>query len=79
MIDENQVINIISKALDMKSSLVTIDSSSENIEEWDSLAHLSILVALDQWLNGQAGKISGLATATSVKEIITLLNEYVDG
>jgi len=79
MIDENQVINIISKALDMKSSLVTIDSSSENIEEWDSLAHLSILVALDQWLNGQAGKISGLATATSVKEIITLLNEHVDG
>ena len=79
MIDENKVINIISKALDMKSSLVTIDSSSENIEEWDSLAHLSILVALDQWLNGQAGKISGLATATSVKEIITLLNEYVDG
>jgi acyl carrier protein len=79
MIDENKVINIISNALDMKSSLVTIDSSSENIEEWDSLAHLSILVALDQWLNGQAGKISGLATATSVKEIITLLNEYVDG
>ena len=79
MIDENKVINIISNALDMNSNLVTIDSSSENIEGWDSLAHLSILVALDRWLNGQAGKISGLATATSVKEIVTLLNEYIDG
>jgi acyl carrier protein len=79
MIDENKVIDIISVALDMNSNLVTIDSSSENIEGWDSLAHLSILVALDRWLNGQAGKISGLATATSVKEIVTLLNEYIDG
>jgi acyl carrier protein len=78
MIDENKVINIISNALDMKSSLVTIDSSSESIEEWDSLAHLSILVALDQWLNGQAGKISDLATATSVKEIVDLLNKNID-
>ena len=79
MIDENKVIDIISVALDMNSNLVTIDSSSENIEGWHSLAHLSILVALDRWLNGQAGKISGLATATSVKEIVTLLNEYIDG
>ena len=79
MIDEKKIISIISKVLQIEEKLVTIDSSSENIEEWDSLAHLSVLVALDKWLNGQAGKISGLATATSVKEIVTLLNKNIDG
>jgi acyl carrier protein len=79
MIDENKVIDIISGALHVNNNLITIDSSSENIEEWDSLAHLGVLVALDKWLNGQVGKISGLATATSVKEIIALLNKNIDG
>jgi len=79
MIDENKVISIIGDVLCIDDNLITINSSSENIEEWDSLAHLGVLVALDKWLNGQAGKISGLATATSVKEIVALLNKNIDG
>jgi acyl carrier protein len=79
MIDENKIVNIISDVLHADNGLITIDSSSENTEEWDSLAHLGILVALDKWLNGQAGKISDLATATSVKEIVALLNKNIDG
>ena len=79
MINEKEVIDVISSALNMEKSLINIDSSSENLEEWDSLSHLSILVALDQWLAGKASKMTGLATATSVKEIIDVLNENIDG
>jgi len=79
MINEKEVIDVISSALNMEKSLINIDSSSENLEEWDSLSHLSILVSLDQWLAGKASKMTGLATATSVKEIIDVLNENIDG
>ena len=35
-ISEKDLFLAISKALDVDSSLVDLDSSSENIEEWDS-------------------------------------------
>tara|TARA_B100001079_G_C15949073_1_gene314111 strand:+ start:80 stop:319 length:240 start_codon:yes stop_codon:yes gene_type:complete len=79
MINEEKVIHIVSEILQLENGTVTNLSSSENTEEWDSLNHLSILIALDQWLDGQAGKIPELATATSIKEIVTLLNKNIDG
>jgi acyl carrier protein len=79
MINERKVIDVISGALNIENNLISINSSSENLEEWDSLSHLSILVALDQWLDGAASKMTDLATATSVKEIIDVLNENIDG
>ena len=44
-----------------------------SIEEWDSLAHLSILTELDKQSKGRASKIKGLSNSTSVKEILKLL------
>jgi acyl carrier protein len=79
MISEQKVINIVSEILQLENGEITSVSSSENTEEWDSLNHLSILISLDQWLDGQAGKIPELATATSIKEILTLLNKNIDG
>lgn len=79
MINKREVIDVISNALNIENKLVTIDSSSENLEEWDSLSHLSILVALDQWSDGKASKMTDLATATSVKDIIDVFNESIDG
>ena len=78
MIGEEKVINIVSEILQLENGEITSVSSSENTEEWDSLNHLSILISLDQWLDGQAAKIPELATATSIKEIVTLLNKNID-
>jgi len=79
MISEQKVINIVSEILQVENGEITSASSSENTEEWDSLNHLSILISLDQWLDGQAAKIPELATATSIKEIVALLNKNIDG
>ena len=73
MINEAKVIEIVIDALQIDSHLISIDSSSENTEEWDSLAHLTILVELDRYLEGRASKINALAAATSVQLILDIL------
>jgi acyl carrier protein len=76
MINSNKVIEIVGKALEVDSELISIESSSDNSEEWDSLAHLTILLELDRHLDGKAGKINDLATATSVRLILELLKKH---
>jgi hypothetical protein len=46
-----------------------------NHEQWDSLAHLSILSELDNLSKGKASKIKGLSNATTANEILKLLKK----
>ena len=61
MISDSKVIEIIGDVLNLQNGIVSINTSSENTDEWDSLEHLSILVALDQYLEGKAGELTELA------------------
>ena len=63
---------LIKNALDADDE-IDMNSSSDNIPEWDSLGHLSILTALDQAVDGRASSLSELSDATSVTEIINIL------
>jgi len=71
----NEVLEIIAKSLEIKKEKVTMDSSTENLEEWDSLGHLSILVSLDRKFNGQLAGIKEMAAASSVKSIFKILED----
>jgi acyl carrier protein len=73
MIDEKKLKKLIAKILKIKLEKITLNSGMNNIEQWDSLAHLSILSELDKQSKGRAGKIRGLSNSTSVKEILKLL------
>ena len=44
---------IISKALNVSENKITEKSSSSNLEEWDSLGHLSIMSSIDKILKGK--------------------------
>jgi acyl carrier protein len=62
----------------IKDALVTDDeidmnSSADNVSEWDSLGHLSVLTALDDATDGKASSLSELSDATSVAEIVNIL------
>lgn len=76
MIKTNKVIEIVAKALQLDAELISIESSSDNTLEWDSLAHLTILLELDRHLDGKAGRINDLATATSVGLILEILKKH---
>jgi acyl carrier protein len=72
-ITKNELLNLIAKALELPSDSINDKSSGNNMEAWDSLGHLSILVLLDKHVEGRASKISNLAVATSVKKISQIL------
>ena len=75
MIKEKKLINLISKILKIKAEKVTLNSGMNNHEQWDSLAHLSILSELDNLSKGKASKIKGLSNATTANEILKLLKK----
>ena len=66
--------NIVSKALEIDPSSLSDESSAENVEEWDSIGHISILGLLEEENQGILDKYPDLATAVSVRELMQVLN-----
>ena len=74
MIHEKELLEIIETALELKKG--TISSGDEDwYSLWDSLGHLSILIKLDQVLEGKCSKIKALSKATSITSIREVLKE----
>lgn len=71
---ETQIISEIAKALELDESLITIDTQSSDIEAWDSLGQISILVRLDEVFDEVSERIPDLAAAISVREIVELIS-----
>tara|TARA_X000000368_G_C22398411_1_gene436430 strand:+ start:102 stop:338 length:237 start_codon:yes stop_codon:yes gene_type:complete len=60
----------------LKTSMkIDLKSASRNIEEWDSLGQLSILTTLDKRFKNKASKLTKLATAETVKDIVSILKK----
>ncbi len=80
MVNEKELIDIIESALEIKKgTIVTGDKEWHSL--WDSLGHLSILVKLDERLEGKCSSISELSTSTSItaiKEVLKSNNLYKD-
>ena len=69
---KEDLIKLIKKSLMLKGK-VDEKSSQKNLEQWESLGHLSIITALDKATKGKTSKIKTLADADSVKKIIDIL------
>ena len=69
------IIKIIAKILKMSAQKVEKIDNYTKMENWDSLAQLDIISALDKKLNGKIGKIKNIAEIKSVKKIISLLKK----
>jgi acyl carrier protein len=74
-ISKEEIFKIIAKSLNIPVKKINEKVSSNNFDEWDSMSHLSILIALDKKLSGKAQKIQELSEAYSVKRIIQILNK----
>ena len=69
----SEIMEIIQNTLLLNPGVLKEISKAEEIENWDSLGHLSILVALDKHFNGKIRDIPQMATANSVPDIIKIL------
>ena len=74
-INEETITALIGNALRIDTNLISINSSSESVEEWDSLGHLSILESLDRHFDGKVANIIELASSNSVKKILSILRK----
>lgn len=74
-ITDSEVISTIQTALRLSTGAVSAESTMQNTEGWDSLGHLSILVALDLKFNGKVAEIKEMAIASSVKNILSILRQ----
>ena len=70
---EEKICKIIAKALDIDVSQVTPETTSVDVEDWDSLGHLTILSELENEFGEEIQNNEQLASAVSVKEIIEVL------
>jgi hypothetical protein len=62
-------------ALELDAGSVSMESSSENIEDWDSLGHITILGMLDDATEGASADIVELTQATSMAEIVQIMTD----
>ena len=69
------VMEIVEAALELESGAIKVSSDSGSIEEWDSLGHLSILVALDKHFSGKVSSLTEMSDANSIQSILTVLKK----
>ena len=74
-VDIVQLIAGIAEALEVEESQLTVDTRSSDVEEWDSLGHISVMSYLDKTYDEITERVPDFASATSVQEIIELLNK----
>lgn len=71
---EEEILKVVSKALEVDVSEISIESTSNDFAEWDSLGHLNLLNELDNYFNNITDRVPELASASSVKEIVDLVS-----
>jgi len=74
--DISALISLVANALEIAPDLIADQTQASEIEEWDSLGHISILVALDEIIPEVSGSVPELASATSIPDLLRLLNDY---
>lgn len=72
-VSEVDVLHAIEHALELPPGSLMPDAKAEDVEAWDSLGQLSILLALDKLFPGKVVDNPAMAAATSVPQVLDAL------
>jgi acyl carrier protein len=75
-ITQSEVIAVIENALEVKAGMISESTRAEEVDGWDSLGQLSILVALDKLFVGKIASITTMAEADSMPKILDILKQH---
>ncbi|MDC1158791.1 hypothetical protein OAT08_04420 [Pelagibacteraceae bacterium] len=75
MLNKEKLFNLLSKALKVPKKKINMKLKVGDIEEWDSLGHLEILMKIDKETKGKASKIKNLSSSESVENIFESLKK----
>ena len=70
---EKELLKLVSEALEVSIEKINLRSSQDEIEEWDSLGHLSILSSLSKELGDSINNVKGLSNCNTSSCIIEIL------
>ena len=73
-IPKKDLLNLISKALNISVKKINDKSKSADFEEWDSLGQLAIITSLDKKFKGKLN-LNDISEADDVKKISTFLKK----
>ncbi len=71
---ETELIKLISSTLGVNEAAITLDSSSENTEGWDSLAHMSLVFAIEDHFSIQISD-ADLPHSMSVLQLLRIVQQ----
>jgi acyl carrier protein len=69
------IIEIFQDILDVKKGTVNLNSTSSDIDEWDSVATVNIIVALEDEF-GIKFKLEDIQTVNTVQDFVDLVQEH---
>ncbi len=75
-ISQSDVIAIVEISLEMKPGLLSENTRAEEVDMWDSVGQLSVLVALDKLFEGRIANINEMAEADSMTKILNILKQH---
>ena len=70
----SKIIEIFEDILDIENGKINLNSTPEDIEEWDSVATINIIVAIEEEF-GIKFKLKDVQEAKSVKDFLELIEE----
>ena len=71
--DESTLFKIVEEATGADAGSVSLDTTSADIEGWDSLGHLTSISAISEHLGDDVEEDPRRASADSVKELVDIL------
>lgn len=73
--NQKKFLLLVSKSLGVQLNKISLNLKFQEIEEWDSIGHLTILSSLDKATKGKSAEIKGLGTQKSLKKIWEILKK----
>jgi len=77
-VDPAKLKNIMAVVFDVDESIITEESSTDNVESWDSLRHINLVVALEQEF-GVVFPDEEISFLTSFSLLQVAISEYLQG
>jgi len=74
MITDKELISLVANTLGVDEALLSLDTSTSDLDEWDSLGHIALLQEIDKSFEGRYTLSGKLASSISIRELLDALN-----
>lgn len=66
---------VVADALEVEVSKISLKTDMADLEQWDSLGHLTLLSAIDKATDGAASKINSITELTNIGDLYSAITK----